>query len=341
MIYYVFALILLASWLLTGVYRRFAMNAKIIDIPNHRSAHQHLVPRGGGLVFVFLFLIATFFLAAFGFLECSIATALVVSGMILAFIGFMDDLGKINIKYRFLGQIALSIFALMMIQGVPDLICSYGRISSGFFLNILSLFYFLWLLNLYNFMDGIDGFAALEAVEVSVSICLIYYFTGYSAGIFAPIFLVAALGGFIYWNFPPAKLFMGDVGSGFLGFVLGILSIDGMRQNPVYFWSWLILLGVFIVDATVTLISRFFQGKKIYHAHASHLYQKGARLFKSHLQILIIVFLINTLWLFPFSFLVALGYLDGLIALLIAYVPLVILAVYFRAGYDNIFNGSQ
>ncbi len=144
--------------------------------------------------------------------------------------------------------------------------------------------------------------------------------------------LAAAVAGFLYWNFPPARIFMGDAGSGFLGIVLGTMSIQAGWVDPALFWSWVILLGVFVVDATFTLVRRLLRGDKVYEAHRSHAYQYASRQFGRHLPVTLAVGGINIAWLLPIALLVGTGRVDGLIGVVLAYAPLVLLAIKFRAG---------
>lgn len=148
----------------------------------------------------------------------------------------------------------------------------------------------------------------------------------------APMLLLAAVAGFLCWNFPPARIFMGDAGSGFLGLMLGLLSIQAAWINPDFFWAWLILLGVFVVDATLTLLRRLARRQKLYEAHRSHAYQYASRKYGGHRSVTIAVGVINLLWLLPLAMLVGLGYVDGSFGLLVAYAPLISLAFHFKAG---------
>jgi Fuc2NAc and GlcNAc transferase len=125
---------------------------------------------------------------------------------------------------------------------------------------------------------------------------------------------------------------MGDAGSGFLGVTLGILALQSAWISTNLFMGWLILLGVFIVDATVTLIRRLVRGDKVYEAHRSHAYQFASRQYKRHLPVTLVTGALNIAWLFPIAWLVVEGKLEGLIGLLIAYIPLMLLALKFRAG---------
>jgi Fuc2NAc and GlcNAc transferase len=191
-----------------------------------------------------------------------------------------------------------------------------------------------WCANLYNFMDGIDGIASIEAITVCFGGVLLYLIVvpGNPQWI-VPAVLLASVAGFLYWNYPPARIFMGDGGSGFLGMTLAVLSIQAAWVAPNLFWAWAIMLGVFVVDASVTLIRRIFGGgRKYLEAHRSHAYQYAARRFGAHKPVSLAVGAINLIWLCPLATIVGLGYLNGALGLLIAYLPLVGFAFHLKAG---------
>jgi Fuc2NAc and GlcNAc transferase len=191
----------------------------------------------------------------------------------------------------------------------------------------------VWMLNLYNFMDGIDGLASIEAVSSTVIMGLILLAVFDEPDVALLHFaLASSVLGFLLFNFPPAKIFMGDAGSGFLGIITFALLLVTSQISETLFWSWLIILGVFIVDATYTLIRRLFRGEKPHEAHRSHAYQFAARKYGSHRIVSIAVLLLNVFWLGPLAFLVATNHLNGSIGVLISYVPLVLAAIYFKAG---------
>jgi Fuc2NAc and GlcNAc transferase len=184
-------------------------------------------------------------------------------------------------------------------------------------------------------MDGIDGLASIEAVTTCFGGALVYYLAGAHDNIFLILVLGFAVLGFLAWNFPPARIFMGDAGSGFLGIVLGFFSLQAAIALPELLWSWLILLGVFVVDATVTLLRRLLRGEKVYEAHRSHAYQYASRQFGKHLPVTLAVLVINLLWLLPVAVWVGVGGLDGVLGLLLAYTPLLILALKYKAGMKD------
>ncbi len=173
----------------------------------------------------------------------------------------------------------------------------------GFALATLGI---VWMLNLFNFMDGIDGIAASESVFIAAAGALCVAVTSGTSGMVEISLLVGAASlGFLTWNWPPAKVFMGDVGSGFLGYVFGVLIVTAAGVDAAAFWSWLIVSGVFLVDATVTLVRRAVRGERVYQAHRSHAYQRLASRWRSHRRVTIASIAVNVVWLLPCSLLAA------------------------------------
>lgn len=320
------------SWALTLILRRYALAKSLMDIPNERSSHSVPTPRGGGVAIVVSFLLALPILAGLSLLSPAVLYGLLGSGLLVAVIGFADDHGHIAARWRLLGHFIAAAWALFWLNGLPPMSLFGVVVDLGWFGNVLALVYLVWMLNLYNFMDGIDGLASAEAISVCLGMCLVYWFSGSVELIWAPLILAAAVGGFLCWNFPPARIFMGDAGSGFLGFLLGGLALQAAWMVPESFWSWMILLGVFIVDATWTLIRRFARGDKISQAHRSHAYQYASRRFASHKIVTYGVTAINVVWLTPLAVIVARGSLHGIEGVLLAYLPLFILSYVFDAG---------
>lgn len=330
--WYVLPAIMILSLLLTAVLRRYALRRSIIDIPNARSSHSVPTPRGGGVAIVIAFLLALVLLGVFGIEVWPILTAYLGAGTLIALIGFMDDHGHIAARWRLLGHFLAAAWALFWLGGMPP-VSTFGlSIDFGWIGGVLATFYLVWMLNLYNFMDGIDGIASLEAICSCLGLCLIYWLVGQTSAIWAPLLLAMAVGGFLFWNFPPARIFMGDAGSGFLGIILGCLSIQAAWAGSEYFFAWLIMLGVFVVDATFTLTRRLVRGDKVYEAHRSHAYQFASRAYGSHKRVTLAVTGINLVWLLPIAMSVGLHHLDGALGLVLAYIPLVALAFKYKAG---------
>lgn len=317
---------------LTWLLRRYALARSIMDIPNARSSHSIPTPRGGGVAIVLAFLAALLWMGNVGIIESAGLWALFGAGGFIALLGFLDDHGHIAARWRLLGHFAASTWVLFWLGGFPPLTVLGTEINLAWLGHVLALLYMVWLLNLYNFMDGIDGIASVEAISVCLSSSLLYVMVDVPGLILAPLILAATVGGFLIWNFPPARIFMGDAGSGFLGITIAVMSLQAAWTSSELFYAWLILLGVFIVDATVTLLRRLLRGEKVYEAHRSHAYQYAARYCGHHLPVTLSVLLINVFWLLPVAMLVVLGTIDGIVGVAIAWVPLAFLALRFSAG---------
>lgn len=332
-LWWLFVIAAFGAWVLTAALRRYALARSVMDIPNERSSHQLPTPRGGGIAIVVSFLLSAFFLStSFSYITRAGALALLGGGLLIAVIGFLDDHGHIPAKWRLLGHFVGAGWVLYWLGGIPAMQLFGVTFHVGWMGYVVAAFYLVWLLNLYNFMDGIDGLASVEAICVALSGATLYILLGYSQLAVVPALLACAVVGFLLWNFPRAKIFMGDAGSGFLGIALGILSLQAAWVTPRLLFCWLILLGVFIVDATLTLIRRLLRGDKVYEAHRSHAYQFASRRYGSHVPVTVAVCGINVVWLFPISWLVAINEIGGLTGLAIAYLPLLVLALTFRAG---------
>jgi len=321
-----------ASLLLTAVLRRYALNKRIIDIPNARSSHTVPTPRGGGVAIVLSFLACMPVLWLVEAVPLSVLIGIGGAGSLIAVIGFMDDHGHIAARWRLLGHFAAAAWMLCWLDGLAPLTVFGFEVNLKWFGYVVAAFYCVWMLNLYNFMDGIDGIASVEAVTACLGMALLSALAGMPQLMTLPLLLAAATLGFLFWNFPPAKIFMGDAGSGFLGVVLAGLTLQAAWATPQLFWCWLILLGVFVVDATFTLIRRLLRGDKVYEAHRSHAYQFASRHCGKHLPVTLAVAGLNLFWLLPVAMSVLLLGLDGMWGVIIAYLPLLGLAVRWHAG---------
>ncbi|MBC2677497.1 MraY family glycosyltransferase [Pseudomonas baltica] len=322
--------VLVFAYGLTFALRRYALARSLMDVPNARSSHTVPTPRGGGVAIVLVFLAAISGLALWGMLESHVWLALFGSGTLVAVVGFLDDHNHIAARWRLLGHFAAGGWALLCLGGMPGVIGAVDGLAALWWL--FGLLYLVWMLNLYNFMDGIDGIASVEAICVCAGACLIYALGGHAQLMWLPAVLAAAVSGFLLWNWPPAKIFMGDAGSGFLGLVLAVLSVQAAWIEPAYFWGWVILLGVFIVDATFTLLRRLLRGDKVYQAHRSHAYQYASRVYGRHLPVTLATASITLGWLLPWAIAVTVFGLSPVLGTFIAYIPLLWLAFRYHAG---------
>ncbi|BBA35991.1 uncharacterized protein sS8_4060 [Methylocaldum marinum] len=325
--------VLLVSGVLTGAVRAYAAR-RLLDLPNARSSHHVPTPRGGGLAVVLSFMFVATSLHELEWITFELFM-LVLGAVPIAAIGFWDDHGHIPAGWRLMVQMASAGWAIYWLNGLESIRFGGEIYELGWFGSVFSVFLVVWLINLFNFMDGIDGIAGTEVVSVAMSSywLLVSQSQPIQGGVDVLLLtLAAAAGGFLCWNWPPAKIFMGDVGSAFLGFVLAALALSTAYTGMLSLTAWLILFGVFFVDATVTLLRRMFSGQRWYEAHRSHAYQHAARRWASHKRVSLSVLAINACWLLPLAFAAVRWPHWEPVFLACAYTPLTALALWLDAG---------
>ena len=241
-------------------------------------------------------------------------------GLVVAGIGF-STIPPLPPLLRLVGHSLAAALAVGSL-GVPLLVGIAGA--------ALAVVFVMWLINLTNFMDGIDGIAGVQTLTVCAAGAVLAQVIAPGTGLwFEPAVLAAASIGFLVWNWPPARVFMGDVGSGYIGFIVAVLTLRAAGLSR----TWLVraLLSGVIVDATFTLAQRTARRDRLFEAHRSHAYQHLA-LAWGHRPVTLLVAAINVCWLTPVAILVALKYLSGPTGLLLAYLPLTAGAIRFGAG---------
>lgn len=328
--FYLYPVIIIVSFLFTELIRRYSLKNKILDKPNERSSHSIATPIGGGLSFVITFL----FVVAFNDLVSSkMFFALSGGGLLVAAVGYWDDHHHIAAKWRLLSHFIASFWVLYWLGAISVFQFLDYSIDVGWLGIVIISFLLVWLLNLFNFMDGIDGIAASEAIFVACASAYFSWSNELESLTFISLILAAATSGFLILNWAPAKIFMGDVGSGFLGLMLGIIIYANIIDGDSA-WVWFILLGVFLVDSAITLIRRILNGEKWYEAHCSHAYQHAARKW-GHKRVTISVILINICWLFPIAVVFHLKGNFGIWFALLAYIPLIVIVLKLKAGISE------
>jgi Fuc2NAc and GlcNAc transferase len=317
---------------LTHAARKMALERKLLDIPNERSSHKEPTPRGGGIAIVVTASVAFAFLAAAHVIDGHLFAAL-CGGLAVAVVGYADDRRPLGAGIRLAVHAAAALWALAWLGGLPAVHIGTAVWPSpviGYGIGVLAI---VWIINLYNFMDGIDGIAATEAVFVVWAGALLGVLSGASNAVVA---VAAVFGGscagFLVWNWPPARIFMGDVGSGYLGYIIGIVALQAGRESPSALITWLILGGAFFVDATVTLARRTLRGERVYEAHRSHAYQYLARRWNSHRRTTLTIVIVNCAWLLPWAWIGMAYSRYALWCLIAALAPLTVMALAVGAG---------
>jgi Fuc2NAc and GlcNAc transferase len=321
------------SALLTGAVRRLALSRGLLDVPNARSSHETPIPRGGGAAMVLTASAAWITLGLMGVIQAGIVAALAGGGIAIAVVGLLDDRSRLSARFRLSVHFAAALWALLWLEGLPPMRVGEHVIVFGWGGYILGALGIVWTLNLFNFMDGIDGIAASEAIfVVAGGILLAQVGDGHHAQQAAGLAFVAACCGFLLWNWPPARIFMGDVGSGFLGYVIAVLAVIEARDSTLALLVWLILGAVFFVDATVTLVRRLLRGERLHEAHRTHAYQWLVRRWGSHRRVTLTVLAVNVLWLLPLAALAVKSPAYAPFFVATALAPLIVLAIAARAG---------
>ncbi|MCF6768095.1 hypothetical protein L3V86_06955 [Thiotrichales bacterium 19S11-10] len=257
------AFILIFTFLCAPLTIYYAQKISMIDIANERSSHSGQTYRGGGILFIVFFYIGTLIAWPIGYIQLtSFLITLLVCSLFIAVVGWFDDFKNLSARMRFLIQIVLATVSVCFLDqlwpNIPILI-------EKFFL-ILA---WVWFINLYNFMDGADGFAAQETIFIC---SILFLLLGVNAYILA--ILACTVLGFLRVNYPKARIFMGDIGSLFLGFILGGLLLYLVSSYSFSVIDAVLVTSLFSFDATYTLIKRVIKKKKFWQAHREHWYQR-------------------------------------------------------------------
>ena len=261
----IIALTVILSWLLTGAATWYVTRAGLLDLPGERHSHCQATPRGGGVGLVATLALVTVVLAPWA--APAYWTACILPGMIvLAITGWWDDHRSLGIWLRFFIQLAVTVYLITCVAG--------NGWTGGWIAMVLGGLFVLWMTNLYNFMDGSNGMAGLQGVFAACVLAWLFGHAGEVQTSLLSLLLAAACAGFLPWNLGRARVFMGDVGSLSLGFVFAALLLYGVGSGAFSLPVGLLVMLLFLTDASLTLLSRVMRGEQWYNAHRQHLYQR-------------------------------------------------------------------
>ncbi len=279
----------------------YAARRNIVDVPGERSLHTTPTPRGGGLAIAVCVLAGAVFLTAMGQIPLPLGQALVSGGLIVAVLGWLDDRRGLSAKVRAGGYLIAATLGVWFSGGLPAVSIGSTVYEPGWAGLPLAILGVAWLTNLYNFMDGADGIAAVQGISAGVFAAALFALAGLWGAAALCTILAAACAGFLIFNLPPARLFMGDAGSCLLGYSFGVLALHGELTGAVPLLAWLLLLLIFVVDASLTLARRMLRGEKWYSPHRTHAYQLLVQSGLGHRGLLIRFALLNFLVLGPLA----------------------------------------
>ncbi|WP_256372773.1 glycosyltransferase family 4 protein [Hahella sp. KA22] len=277
-------------------------------------------PRGGGVSVVICTLIVL------AFLPLPHKWSLWWTSALIASVSYVDDHIGLGYKLRLACQLLLGGGYVASELSLSS--CVFPWFSDSWFCfagGFVFLGGIVWVANLYNFMDGIDGIAATETLFVTLSLAVLYTHAGAHEWAFLMLTIACSCFGFLFWNWAPAKIFMGDVGSVFLGWVLGVSMLSSAQQTNVSMWVYVILMGGFIADATFTLFSRILRGERVWLPHRTHLYQLLSIRFGDHRKVNYILMIVNVVWLLPMAIFAYLSPDYAWACTISAYIPLSLL----------------
>lgn len=317
----------------TAAVRTHAVRSRLLALPTNRGSHEVPTPVGGGLAIVLAYVVTLLFLTvhfALGWLTAM----LLVAALPVAAAGYLDDRHQLGAGVRLTVQLCCALVAVILAGDIPALPVGPWLIDGALLQWLLVPLSLVWLCNLYNFMDGIDGLAGMEAAFVCLAASVLLEWGDDSPLALLCLGLFSASCGFLVWNLAPARIFMGDVGSGFLGLTLGLVALVSHLHGSMSLWSWVILLACFIVDATLTLLRRVLRGEKMHQAHRQHAYQRAASRYGSHGAVGWVMSAINLSWLFPLAVLAHRHPEHGVYFAALAIVPLLSLAHRLGAGRE-------
>ncbi len=331
-------IITLISYVLTVTLEKiFIRYGKFIDNPEERSCHINPTPTAGGLAILFSYYIFIYTSIFYQGANANIFLILLIAIIPVAFIGLIDDFKDVNIYIRLFVQFFSATLIIYYFQIRNEIYFDINQAS--ILIIILSIILSMWLMNLYNFMDGIDGYASTECIFIAFVASMLTYLNNPESLIYVYLAgLGAANIGFLFRNWYPAKIFMGDTGSISIGCILAFFIFYSASESILSIYTWLILLSVFVADSSYTLLVRVVTKKNIFKAHLTHAFHKITIKENSHLFTVKKMILINLSWVLPMSFLSNIYSEYHIVVAIIAYLPLLFILIKIGAGLETAEN---
>ena len=291
---------LVLAFLLTPVVRRYSLARRLIDEPGPRRSHATGIARGGGLAVG----LAVVIVAGFRDPAAPLALPFLVGAMVIVLLGWCDDHRPLPVGWRLAIQLFAAVGIVAWLGPVESIHVAATPVKLVWVWTPLAVIALMWLMNLFNFMDGSDGLASAQAVISCALFCAAFAFQGeYGSSGIAGI-VAGATAGFLFWNWPPARIFLGDSGSLLLGWCVGSLALFGTLNGRLSIWLAFVIVSPFVVDATATLCWRLIRGERWYTPHQEHAYQYLIRAGLSHRSVLLAWILLNAVLVVPATALV-------------------------------------
>lgn len=331
-----FFVLLLSCWLMglagTIAVEKLAPSFNLMNAPNERSSHTVPTPRGGGIAIAVVACLAAALLAATGQTQFWSVAGIVA---LVAGLGLVDDIYDLSPSIRFPIQFVAFVVLIVASPELPAVVLPFDWQLGSVLLTGLVVLIGVWWLNLFNFIDGIDGIAAGQAIILLLAGPLIWCTRGINpldtGVLWLSLGTAAATTGFLVRNWSPARVFMGDAGSNALAMIIFSIALLTIGVGMMPYYVWLILPSVSVTDTTVTLVRRLARGERPWRAHRRHGYQQLSRQW-GHARTAITYLMLTVFWALPMAFL-ADRFADlGWMLVLVTYAPLVGFAFWSEAG---------
>jgi len=284
----IYIILFLLSFTLTYFIKNYAIKKSLVAKVTDRSSHSVPTPHGGGIAVAVIWFAGISYLFFMNDINSSLYFALMI-GVVISVVSYFDDLFELSAMFRLVAQTLVALLGLYYLGGLHEIDLLFFSLENQFLTNIFAFLMVIWFINLYNFLDGIDGYAGSEAVFLGLAGFLLF------GGSHFLVLIVAVLG-FLVWNWHKAKIFMGDVGSTLLGYNVAIFTIYyANSESSSGMWIWIILFGLFWFDATLTLFRRKLKGEKLSQAHRKHAYQRLVQSGWAHDRVVLFSILVNVL----------------------------------------------
>ena len=312
--------------------KKFLRHSLFIDKPSNRSTHLNPTPTAGGLSMLITFTLYVIILHNILNINNTVLYFLFASLLPVVIVGLIDDYKEMNIYTRLIAQFFSASLIIYYFQISDD--NNYLN-QESFLIIIISIILSMWLMNLYNFMDGIDGYAASECVFVSFSSALIIYLNNENSILYLYLlgFGFSSIG-ILIRNWYPAKIFMGDTGSVSIGLLFAFFIFYSASESMISIYTWLILLSIFISDSTYTLFVRIVTKKDITKPHLTHAFHLLATNRNSQIFVTKKMIFINILWVLPMAMLSNYFMVYNIVITFIVYLPMIIYLIRIGAGLE-------
>lgn len=281
----IYIFLFLLSFGLTYLIKEHAIKNSLLAEVNERSSHSAPVPHGGGIAIALTWFLGLTYLFFSHQINQYLYYAL-MAGIIISVISYIDDRVELSAKFRLGAQALVAVMGLYFLGGFEKIDLFFFTVDNQIITNLFAFIMIIWFINLYNFLDGIDGYAGSEAIFLCISGYILFGGDHF-------LVLVSATMGFLVWNWHKAKIFMGDVGSTLLGYNVAIFTLYYANEVSTNFWIWIVLFGLFWFDATLTLFRRYRNKEKLSLAHKKHAYQRLTQSGWSHSKVVIYAIFVN------------------------------------------------